>query len=189
MKTMPLSEPVRRRHLHTRTIVIEGFARDDGLWDIEGRMTDVKTYEFPNQDRGRIEAGEPLHDMRVRLTIDSDMRVHAVEASTEASPFRICPDIAPSYRQLEGAVIGPGWRARIREVAGGREGCTHISELLMAMATPAFQTLYAKREGRDADTPPQRSGKRPHWVDSCYALRDDGELIRQRWPQYARPKS
>jgi hypothetical protein len=25
-------------------------------------------------------------------------------------------------------------------------------------------------------------------VDSCYALRDDGEIIRERWPQYARDK-
>ena len=82
---MPLSEPVARRHLHTRTVVIEGFAREDGLWDLEGRMTDAKTYAFPNQDRGVIAAGEPLHDMRVRLTIDSEMRVHSVEASTEAS--------------------------------------------------------------------------------------------------------
>ena len=187
---MPLSEPVARRHLHTRTVVIEGFAREDGLWDLEGRMTDAKTYAFPNQDRGVIAAGEPLHDMRVRLTIDSELRVHAVEASTEASPFRICPEIAPNYRKLEGAVIGPGWRARIREAVGGREGCTHISELLMAMATPAFQTLYAERERKAADTPPgrRRPGKRPHWVDSCYALRDDGEIIRERWPQYARDK-
>ena len=150
---MPLSEPVKRWHLHTRTVTIEGFAREDGLWDIEGRMTDVKTYGFPNEDRGRIEAGEPLHDMRVRLAIDADMRVHAVEASTEASPFRICPEIAPNYRKLEGAVIGPGWRARIREVADGRDGCTHISELLVAMATAAFQTLYAQRERRATETP------------------------------------
>lgn len=187
-QTMPLSEPVTRRHLHTRTVTIEGFAREDGLWDIDGRVTDVKTHGFANEDRGRIEAGEPLHDMRVRLTIDADMRIHAVEATTEASPFRICPEIAPHYRKLEGAVIGPGWRARIREVAGGREGCTHISELLVTMATAAFQTLYAERERQAAETPIPSSGKRPRWVDSCYALRDDGEVVRHRWPQYARPK-
>ena len=185
---MPLSSPVKRRHLHTRTVTFEGFAREDGLWDIEGQVIDVKTYGFPNEDRGRIEAGEPLHDMRVRLTIDTDLCVHKVEAATQASPFRICPEIAPNYRKLEGAVIGPGWRARIREVAGGRDGCTHISELLAAMATAAFQTLYAERERRVGETPIPTSGKRPRWVDSCYALRDDGEVVRRRWPQYARPK-
>jgi len=37
---MPLSPPVGRQHLHTRRVVCQGFFRDDGLWDIEGRITD-----------------------------------------------------------------------------------------------------------------------------------------------------
>ena len=63
---MPLSEPVKRRHLHTRTVTIEGFAREDGLWDIEGRMTDLKTYGFPNRDRGRVEKNWPIRESTVR---------------------------------------------------------------------------------------------------------------------------
>ncbi len=38
--TMPLSPPIGRQHLHTRRVVCQGFFRDDGLWDIEGRITD-----------------------------------------------------------------------------------------------------------------------------------------------------
>lgn len=186
---MPLSEPATRRHLHTRIVAIEGFAREDGLWDIEGRITDTKTYGFPNRDRGRIEAGEPIHDMRVRLTVDLDLKVHRVEASTEASPYGICPEIAPNYRRLEGAVVGPGWRARIREAVGGREGCTHISELLAAMATAAFQTLFAERARQNADPPLPSSGRRPSWIDSCYALREEGEVVRREWPQFARDRA
>ena len=184
---MPLSEPVKRRHLHTRTVTVEGFAREDGLWDIEGRMTDAKTYSFPNRDRGKVEAGEPVHDMRVRLTIDADFRIHRVEASTEASPYRICPDIAPSYKKLEGAVIGPGWRKTIRAAVGGREGCTHISELLAAMATAAYQTLFPERARRSADMPPlPDDGPRPSWINSCYALREEGEVVRREWPHWAK---
>src|SRR6185503_19700597 len=41
---MSLSAPAPRRHLHTRSITCEGFARDDGLWDIEARIVDTKTY-------------------------------------------------------------------------------------------------------------------------------------------------
>jgi hypothetical protein len=185
---MPLSEPVKRRHLHTRTVTMQGFAREDGLWDIEGRMTDAKTYSFPNRDRGRVEACEPVHDMRVRLTIDMEFRVHHLEATTEAGPYRICPDIAPAYKKLEGAVIGPGWRKKIREAMGGREGCTHISELLAAMATAAYQTLFPERARRSADTPPlpEKEGRRPSWIDSCYALREGSEVVRREWPQWAK---
>jgi hypothetical protein len=183
---MPLSEPAKRRHLHTRIISAEGYAREDGLWDIEGRLTDTKTYGFANRDRGHIEAGEPLHDMRVRLTVDLDLRIQRIEAATEASPYHICPEIAPNYRKLEGAVIGPGWRARIREAVGGREGCTHISELLAAMATPAYQTLHAERARRGAQSSLAAANNRPSWIDSCYALRAEGDVVRREWPQYAK---
>ncbi|HYD97931.1 MAG TPA: DUF2889 domain-containing protein, partial [Alphaproteobacteria bacterium] len=79
---MPLSAPAARRHIHTRTVTCQGFRREDGLWDIEGHMTDVKTYAFGNEWRGEIAPGEPLHDMWMRLTIDDGFTVHAVEAVT-----------------------------------------------------------------------------------------------------------
>ena len=41
---MTLSTPAPRKHRHTRTIHAEGFLREDGLWDIEARMIDSKTY-------------------------------------------------------------------------------------------------------------------------------------------------
>ena len=80
---MPLSKPAARKHIHTRDIKCHGFERDDGLWDIEGRLTDTKTYTFDNHDRGGIAAGEPIHDMLIRLTLTGDMVVAAAEASTE----------------------------------------------------------------------------------------------------------
>ena len=85
---MPLSAPrAAREHLHDRRYDFQGFRRKDGLWDIEGRMTDSKTYSFPNEYRGEIQAGEPLHDMRIRLTLDDHFTVTDIEVSTEARRF------------------------------------------------------------------------------------------------------
>src|SRR3546814_4645690 len=61
---MPLSPPVERTCLHNRTYDFHGYQRADGLWDIEGRIVDTKSYPFANQDRGEIPPGEALHDMR-----------------------------------------------------------------------------------------------------------------------------
>lgn len=180
----PSAAPVERRKLHTRTVLIEGFARSDGLWDIEARMTDVKTYGFDNHDRGRIEAGEPLHDMRLCLTVDAELRVHAIAAATAASPYRICPHVTPNYDRLKSAVIGPGWQRRIREAVGGPEGCTHLNELLAAMATVAVQTLWAERERRRRAGEGEAGG-RPPAIDSCHALKSDGEIVRRYWPEFS----
>ncbi|MEY3991305.1 MAG: hypothetical protein RIS04_68, partial [Pseudomonadota bacterium] len=39
---MSLPAPAPRRLSHTRTVVFRGYDREDGLWDIEATLTDVK---------------------------------------------------------------------------------------------------------------------------------------------------
>ncbi len=176
---MPLSPPAERKHLHSRRYDFRGYRRRDGLWDIEGRLTDTKTYAFGSRQRGEVAAGEPVHDMSVRLTIDDDFVVREAEAVTDAGPFADCPAIAPAYRRLVGRRIGSGWRRQVRELFAGREGCTHLSEMLGAMATAAFQTMYPvlRREGR---AKPARGGN--PLVDSCYAFRSEGPLVQAAPP-------
>ena len=43
---MPLSSPVSRTLRHTRAIQVDAYARDDGLWDLDARITDVKTRDI-----------------------------------------------------------------------------------------------------------------------------------------------
>ena len=111
--------------VHVRAMECRSFRRADGLWDVEGRLTDVKP--FLNDFRGEVKPGEPLHDMWLRLTLDGDFVVRAVEAVTDAGPYALCPAILPSFRKLEGMKIGPGWNRRVRETLGGALGCTHLA--------------------------------------------------------------
>ena len=73
---MPLSQPAARERLHTRAIEINGYRRTDGLYDIEAHLTDCKSFGQTNYDRGYIEAGDPIHDMWLRLTVDEKMHIH-----------------------------------------------------------------------------------------------------------------
>lgn len=180
---MPLSDPVSRRLLHRRIVQCWGYQREDGLWDIEGRMVDTKTYAFPNEDRGgAIAAGEPLHDMWLRLTVDDQFRIHDIEARTDGSPFGLCPTITARYRQLIGVRIGPGWSLKLRELFGGVNGCTHMTELLGPVATTLFQTLYGQRyDQEDAKTPEQRTP--PPVLNTCHVLASDSPVVKKRWPR------
>ena len=47
---MPLSRAERRTEVHTRTLDLHVYHREDDLFDIEGRLVDVKpiTVEFHN---------------------------------------------------------------------------------------------------------------------------------------------
>ena len=179
---MPLSKPVRRKLAHTREIRCQGFERDDGLWDIEGHITDVKTYAFDNTDRGHISAGEPIHDMWVRLTVDDDLVVHAAEASTDDSPYNICPGATAGYQALVGAKIAPGWRREVTKRSGGIKGCTHINDMVMGpMAVTAYQTIKAK-SAKNAQ--PQDPNARPPLLDTCHAYNSAGPVARREFPNF-----
>jgi hypothetical protein len=44
-----LTTPQARTPLHTREISFNGYARDDGLWDIEGHLKDTKSHLFTTE--------------------------------------------------------------------------------------------------------------------------------------------
>lgn len=178
---MPLPEAARRKLLHHRMYDFQGFQREDGLWDIEARITDRKSYSFPNKYRGRIEADEPVHDMSIRLTIDDEMVIREVQVVSDATPYASCLEVPPAYDALIGAKIGPGWRREVRRRVGGATGCTHITELLASMGTVAFQTLHSVWVRKGSERP---KGARPSLLDSCYSYRSDGALARTNWPDY-----
>lgn len=180
---MPLSKPKPRNHLHSRDIACRGFRRDDGLWDIEARLTDMKTYSFDNHDRGGIRAGEPVHDMWIRLTLDDGMTIHAAEAATDAAPFNPCAEIPARFPDIVGLVIGPGWRKSVIGLFGRLKGCTHLTDLLIGpVATTAMQTIHAARadrHGRESST----TTTLPKIINSCHAFRDNGPVVERLWPE------
>lgn len=189
-----LSAPVPREAQHFRGYEFAGYRRADGLFDIEGRMTDTKSYSFPSDWRGTVAEGEPIHDMRIRLTLDDEFVIREVECVTAASPYEICPAITPAFDALKGERVGRGWSRVLREKFGGKHGCVHHVEMLRAMATVAFQTLYGYQERRRREAglsrnegPPDREttgSRKPGFIDSCHALASDGEIVRTHFPQF-----
>jgi hypothetical protein len=196
---MPLTQAAAREKLHTRDIQICGYRRADGLYDIEAQLADAKSYGFVNQDRGYVDAGEKLHGMWLRLTVDDTMTIVASEAATDHAPYAVCPSAAPAFHLLAGLRIKPGFLREANHRVGGPVGCTHLRELLQQMATTAFQTIgpyRAWREGRDrgevaepgsdkldARIAQRMLGGKSSIVNSCRAYASDGPIVRRRWPE------
>jgi len=181
---MPLSNAVSRKAIHTREIQCRGYQRDDGLWDIEGHLVDTKAYSFENQDRGMVGAGQPIHDMWVRLTVDDDLVVREAEATTDASPFAICGNITGRIKELEGLTVAKGWTKQVHARLGNTLGCTHITHMLTGpLATTVFQTIMPIKNRRTWEEGVKPKEK-PFVIDTCHALASDGEVVKSRWPEF-----
>lgn len=178
---MPLSPANKRQAKHHRTIDCIGYQRDDGLWDIEGHLTDYKTYTFDNQWRGKITPDEPLHEMWLRITLDDTLKIINAEASTEHSPYPECPNFPDNLPKLIGLRIEPGWTRASQKILGGVQGCTHITEILGRVANVAFQTIMPLVHQHMEIELIQ---KKPQILDTCHALDSHGSVVKREWPQF-----
>jgi len=182
---MPLSAPAPREHLHTRTVTVTGYRRADGMYDIEGHLTDLPTGLYVHDELGPQPAGTPVHNMWLRLTIDRQMTVHDAEAVMDNWPHSLCPNVEPNFKRLIGLKIGSGWRREIKRRLGGIEGCTHLVELLQPIATTAYQTMYGdlRHEAKPAPQPGEPQ-KRPFEIDGCYSWASDGPMVKLYYPDH-----
>lgn len=180
---MPLPEPQQpRRRVHTRSIQIEGFLRDDGLYDIEASMSDVKDHDFPISS-GLRRAGDPIHLMRVRLTLDAEFNIVAAAACSDGVPYPgHCDTIGPAYERLVGLNLVRGFRRTVGEMFADVRGCTHLSELLLSLPTAAIQTFVSFR--RDDE----QTVDKPFQLDRCHALDTSAETVRLYYPKWYRPR-
>lgn len=181
-----LSPPAKRKLTQTRSINCTGYAREDGLWDIEVHLVDTKPFDV-RQARfgGPKSAGEPLHEMKIRVTIDSEMSIHAAEAATIHAPFDLCAVPPTVFPKLKGLSFKKGWKRDVAEIMGGTKGCTHLRELLGVLATVCYQTVVSSDEYFSKI----ESGEiKPFFIGTCHTYEQSSSVIEKLYPDYYRPR-
>ncbi len=181
---MPLSPPVPRALRHTRAIQVEAFARDDGLWDLDARLTDIKVRDVTLAS-GLRAGGTPLHNLNLRITIDRALTVVAAEAASDAVPYPgYCDSNSEAYQRLVGLSLMKGFRLGLKERLAGVLGCTHLTELAQILPTAALQAyandVIKTRDGDSDDASPER----PFQIDKCHALKAEGPAVATYYPRW-----
>ncbi|MEI7612918.1 MAG: DUF2889 domain-containing protein [Betaproteobacteria bacterium] len=181
---MPLASPSSiRQRLHQRSITVDGYKREDGLWDIEARLVDAKDHVYP-LSTGVRNPGEAVHDMSVRVTIDSQMNVVDVVTCTDAAPYLgACDSILPEYSEIVGLNLFKGFLKAVKDRFGHEKGCAHVTELLMFVPTVALQTFASEMLDND------EGEDKPFQLDRCHALVSHSETVRRYYPRWYRVHS
>lgn len=178
-----------RRHVHTRSIRVDAYARDDGLWDLEAVLTDTKYRDFPLAT-GVRKAGDPVHEMVLAVTIDTGMTIVAARAESRWMPYPgHCNAIVDDYGKLVGLNLLQDFRRQLQARLGGVLGCSHITELAKVLPTAAVQA-FADEVFKTRDTAydaHHEDDTRPWQLDRCHALRSDSAAVRQFYPRWYRP--
>ena len=173
--SLPLSD-VERELTHTRRVRYEGYKRVDGLWDIEAHLTDVKNHDF-HLRTGVRRAGQAIHDMWVRITIDRTFTIRDAVASTDSVPYPGgCETIAPAYKALVGLSLIKDFRRKTRELLGGTRVLRTQERSSRLRADPAGAGRRGRRRriqesGQLLRGPVQRGAPRIHHDDRNHYAR------------------
>lgn len=169
-----------RKPIHTRSITMNSFLREDGLWELEANLVDVKAYDFPTKQSGMHRAGDPVHDMTIVLLVTRDGAITDVQARYAAAPYGpACMAIEEAYRGLIGLHLLRQFRNAVRERFGRIDGCTHMSELVVLLPTVFVQSLSAQRREQA-----QQAGRKPFQLDGCHALALTSPTVREFYPEW-----
>jgi hypothetical protein len=184
---LPTASPERQLK-HRRNIDVQIYSRGNGLWEVDAHITDVRSSDT-TMSFGVLPAGEPIHDMLLRLVVDERFNVVEAGAETRAMPYRGHCDAygdesgGDIYGRLVGLNLMKGFRHAVNERLGGTQGCTHITELSWVLPTAVVQAFA----GEVIDTRGANNGsQQPFQIDRCHALRADGPAVRTFYPRWYR---
>ncbi len=181
-----------RELVHTRQINCRAFRLKNGFLEIEATVTDEKGQQVPFRSRPPVLAGEFMHHMSLSLTIDNDYVIQDVKADTLKAPWPMCGGTDEAYRRLVGLRIGAGFSGKVKELLGGTQGCTHVTELVMQAANTYMQASWPDRIARQTaiDPDPRRWPEKNTlaFVDKCHAWRRDGDTVLREYPELMPPK-
>ena len=179
---LPTAAPSRQLK-HRRSIDVQIYSRGDGLWEVEAELRDTKTRDA--QLAGGVRpAGQPIHDMLLRLVVDERFNVLESGAQTRAMPYPgVCDDHGDAYGRLVGLNLLKGFRQEVRQRLGGVLGCTHMTELSQVLPTAVVQAFAGEVIDTRGDNPESRQ---PFQIDRCHALRSDGPAVQTHYPRWYR---
>lgn len=179
---LPIAAPERKLK-HRRRIDVQIYSRGNGLWEVDARIDDTRPETVELATGPRL-AGEPIHDMLLRLVVDEKFNIVEAGAQTVSMPYPgQCDAYGGAYARLVGLNLMQGFRHAVRERLGGVQACTHITELAQVLPTAVVQAFAGEvldTRGDSADSP------QPFQIDRCHALRADGPAVKTYYPRWYR---
>jgi hypothetical protein len=156
----------------------------NGLWEVDARLVDTKTRNAA-MAAGIRRAGEPVHEMLLRLVVDEQLNIIEAGSETLWMPYPAqCAEHGDAYSRLVGLNLLQGFRAAVKERLGGILGCTHLTEMTQVLPTAVIQAFA----GEVIDHPRTTPSSARYRSNRCHgAARRRRRRCRTYYPRWYRP--
>ena len=164
--------------IHTRNISIATYDDDGQKIVVEGFLKDDRLQESHVITGEKFPAGV-IHHMAVRLVVNStNLIIEDVDVELIHVPRDVCRATLDCLAPIKGLTITKGFTSKVKKIAGGNKGCTHVVELLLAMAPAAIQGFAAQQSQKPMDFGADHAKMIYKFlVNTCHAWREDGPFV------------
>ena len=163
---------------HTRNIEITTYDYDEQRIIVEGFLKDDRFHESHSITGEKFPSGV-IHHMAIRLLVNcSTLLIEDIDVDLISVPREACRETIGCLALIKGMTITKGFTAKVKKVAGGKKGCTHLVELILAMAPATIQGYVAHQSRKPVVPDPDRANMILNFlVNTCHAWREDGPFV------------
>ena len=166
--------------LHTRNIAVTTYHYDEQRILVEGILKDDRFQEC-HMITGETLPSGVIHHMSICLLVNcSNLSIEDIDVNLMSVPHNACLETIGCLDSIKGLTITRGFTSKVKKIAGGKKGCTHLMELLLVMAPAAFQGLIAYRTQKPSAFDPDRAKRAlESLADTCHAWGADGPFVKK----------
>lgn len=183
---IPLDK-TRQKKIHSRsihTVTYEGASNASDTIIVEGSLRDERFLDS-YMLTGEVRPPYVMHHLIIRMELRMALQIPElvivdVEVEMPTVPRTVCHEIRECLAVIKGKSIAPGFTVLARKLVGRVTGCTHLMELLTAMAPAAFQGAWSAM-GRKPIDPEIYARMMAYLQNSCWAWREDGPLLKKKF--------
>jgi hypothetical protein len=169
--------PSKGKKLHTRKIEVSTHEYDGQRIIVEGFLKDAR-FQDSHTINGETFPDGVIHHMIIRLLVNcSSLLIEDVDVDLLSVPRDECRETINCLAPVKGLTITKGFTSKVKKLVGGEKGCTHLVELLLAMAPAAIQGFAAYQSQKPSPPDPAHTRMIYHFLlNTCHVWREDGPI-------------
>lgn len=168
--------------VHDRIIETTTYYVDEGHILCAGKLRETRHVDYYKFTGEKVEAGI-LHGLTILLLLKvPSLVIEDIEVAMDKVPRFECMEVEQSLARVKGMAITRGFSARVREIAGGEKGCTHLLHLIITMAPAVMQGFWAFRyRNKTGTVSSEDAAKKISYSlkNTCHVWREEGPAFQK----------
>ncbi len=155
--------------IHTRDIQLATYPHTDSRVIVHGVLKDERYIRIFDVTGAVIEPGI-IHHMDVKLLIKPDpLTIEDAKVQMIQVPMTECTTTLDTIEKLKGLEIKSGFSKNIRDIMGGKKGCTHLCQLVIVMGQEIVHGWLTQKRKDKSSIPKDLDhfSEKNFLIDSC----------------------